>query len=258
MSEPSTTSEPGLVTVTFRPLAPERIVALAADAGLTALEWGGDVHCPPGDLARAAAVGRMTREAGLRVAAYGSYLRLGEDPPDAAGPVLDAAVALGAPAVRVWAGRRGSAAADDAYRARVRDAALALADRAMAAGLLVCYEHHDGTLTDTDASALALLAATDHPAVRTLWQPPHDLDVPGRCASLRAFLPRLHHLHVFHWPRRGERAALAEGAEAWRAYLGVLRDAGVACPLLLEFVRDDDPAQLAADAATLRGWIAEG
>ena len=65
----------------------------------------------------------------------------------------------------------------------------------------------------------------------------------------------LHHVHVFHWPRRGERAPLADGADRWLAYLDVLRQARCERPLLLEFVRGDDPDQLRADARTLREWI---
>ncbi len=39
----------GLVSVTFRQLSPEEIVRVAREAGLTVIEWGGDVHVPPGD-----------------------------------------------------------------------------------------------------------------------------------------------------------------------------------------------------------------
>jgi 3-dehydroshikimate dehydratase len=166
---------------------------------------------------------------------------------------------LGAPAIRVWAGKRGSAEADENYRERVIDQASQLATLAAEAGIVVCYEYHIDTLTDTDASALALLRATaDQPAMKTLWQPPHERPVEENVASLRGVLPWLHHVHVFHWPKRGERAALADGAARWRAYLDVLRaDNRRDWPLLLEFVRGDDPAQLRADAATLHGWIAQ-
>ncbi|MBD3315040.1 MAG: sugar phosphate isomerase/epimerase, partial [Chitinivibrionales bacterium] len=70
---------PGLVSITFRRLSPSRIVGCAHGAGLASVEWGGDIHAPPGDLARAREVGSMTREAGLAVAAYGSYYRVGEN-----------------------------------------------------------------------------------------------------------------------------------------------------------------------------------
>ena len=248
---------PGLVTITFRAFSPREIVELAAKAKLVGLEWGGDVHVPVGELARAAEVRKMTADMGLRTVAYGSYVRLGEE---GARGQLTAAVqtarALGAPAIRVWAGKRGSAAADADYRKRVVADALRLAELAAAEQIVVCYEYHDGTLTDTDASAHELLAATQHPWIKTLWQPPHDLDIDGRCESLRGVLPWLQHVHVFHWPRRGERAALSEGAAGWPRYIQTLREHSRECPLLLEFVRGDDPQQLLADARTLHEWIA--
>ncbi len=94
----------GLVSVTFRQLEPDHIVALAREARLASIEWGGDVHAPPGDERRARELGKMTREAGLQVSAYGSYYRLRdeveEDAPFEA--VLASALALGAPRIRVW------------------------------------------------------------------------------------------------------------------------------------------------------------
>src|SRR4051812_44609031 len=138
---------PGLVTVSFRPLSPREIVDLARECGLTALEWGGDVHVPPGAVARAKEVAAMTADAGLQTVCYGSYVRLGEDDPSTFQPVIDAAVALGAPAIRVWAGRKSPKDADAGYRRSVTDATLAFADLAAAASLLIAYEHHVDTLT---------------------------------------------------------------------------------------------------------------
>ena len=42
---------PGLCSVTFRALDVPAVVRLAAEAGLERIEWAGDVHVPPGDLA---------------------------------------------------------------------------------------------------------------------------------------------------------------------------------------------------------------
>jgi len=64
---------PGLVSVTFRQLTVEEIGELATECGLQAVEWGGDVHVPPGDFAAA----RRALDTGLKVAAYGSYYRAG-------------------------------------------------------------------------------------------------------------------------------------------------------------------------------------
>jgi 3-dehydroshikimate dehydratase len=52
---------PGLVSVTLRSLPPQEIIALAVKAGMKAIEWGGDVHVPPGDVAAASEIGRLRR-----------------------------------------------------------------------------------------------------------------------------------------------------------------------------------------------------
>ena len=67
----------GLVSVTFRQLAVEEVVEVAAQAGLAAIEWGGDVHVPLGDLPAARKARALCEDHGLAVAAYGSYLRAG-------------------------------------------------------------------------------------------------------------------------------------------------------------------------------------
>lgn len=43
----------GLTSVTFRNLGIEQIVSLAGAAGADSIEWGGDIHVPPGDLSAA-------------------------------------------------------------------------------------------------------------------------------------------------------------------------------------------------------------
>jgi 3-dehydroshikimate dehydratase len=249
---------PGLVSVTFRQLSPERIAELCVKTGLKTIEWGGDIHVPPGDAAVASRVGEMTRASGLSIAAYGSYYRLAATEGPAFGDVLASAVALGAPAIRVWAGRRGSADTDGAGRRAVADDALRCADLAGSKGISLCYEFHDGTLTDTTESAVELLAETGHPFIRTLWQPPHGKTLEECVASLRALMPRLHHIHVFHWwPDPARRCALADGRTRWERYVAELKTSSKDADLLLEFVRDNEPVALEEDAQTLRGILTD-
>lgn len=244
--------KPGLVSVTFRQLTPPKIVDLCVETGLQTIEWGGDVHVPPGDVSRAAEVGELTRAAGLSVTAYGSYYRLASGEGPEFESVLASAEALGAPAIRIWAGTKGSAATGPAARQAVAADALRCADLAGARGIALCYEFHDNTLTDTTESAVALLGETEHPFIRSLWQPPHGKTLEQCVQSLRAIIPRLHHAHVFHWwPDPKTRQPLADGWDRWQAYVAELRAASKNPDLLLEFVRGDDPALLAEDAGTL-------
>lgn len=242
----------GLCSVTFRQLTPAEIVALVARAGLDGIEWGGDVHAPHGDLARAREVERLTREAGLRTLSYGSYYRVGEPNPVPFEAVLETAAVLGTALVRVWAGRRGSADADAAYRRQVADDARRLGDLAQARGMTVAYELHGGTLTDTVPSTVALLTEAAHPCLRSYWQ---ALNGQEPEASLRAVLPWLTQIHVYFW-RQQQREALAEGAPLWAPLWPIVRTTGRAHAALLEFVKNEQPESFLRDAATLRAWLA--
>lgn len=252
----------GLVTVTFRQLSPEEIVAVAQEAGLAVLEWGGDVHVPAGDTRRAREVATLTREAGLQTVCYGSYYRVGHEG-EAGKPgfadVLATAAALGAPSIRVWAGTRGSDAADAAYFARVRDDANRIADMAGKEGVRIAFEFHDGTLNDNAEAAAQFLAVLPHPNIDTLWQPLVSLDVEQRNRSLQVVMPRLAHVHVFHWLPGDpiDRRPMNEGEEVWRGWFESMHEAGRKPDALLEFVRGDDPASLRSDAAVLRSLLGE-
>ena len=248
------TLTPGLVSVTFRKLSPREIVDLAAKARLGSIEWGGDVHVPPGELSVAREVRRMTESTGLTVAAYGSYYRLGGG--GEFEPVVATAVELAAQVIRVWAGQKGSEEATEADRRAVVEDALRIAARAQQAGIKIAYEHHRNTLTDTIESTERLFHDAAHENLYTLWQPPHEESLDHNLESLRRMADRLLNVHVFHWRLPDlARLPLSEGEARWRRYLDELHHLGGHRHLLLEFVRDDSPQQLLQDAATLRGWL---
>lgn len=246
---------PGLCSVTFRQLAPEQIVVLAAEAELEVIEWGGDVHVPAGDPERAAQVAQATADAGLAVCSYGSYFRAGAD--EALTPILDSAEALGADRVRIWAGHVDSAdAAREEYGqvvSRLRDAAAEASER----GIGLALEYHSGTVADTPDATLRLLADVASPALSTYWQPSVGAEHAVALAAFDALAAHTTAVHVFSWWPRTERLRLHERGALWQGLFAAAsalpsppRDA------LLEFVPDDDPALLATEAATLRGWLA--
>ena len=246
----------GLVSITFRQLSPREIIDLVVQAGLEGIEWGGDIHIPHGDLRRAREVRQMMQEAGLVVAAYGSYYRVERDDPVPFDSVLATAVELGAPAVRVWAGTRGSVEADAAYCAEVVELSRRIADMAAGAGVTVAYEFHDGTLTDTNTSARDLLEAVAHENVKSYWQPPRGSAVAYNLDGLDAVLPWLLHAHVFSWGATGERLPLADGEMGWMQYLRKIASSGRDHFAMLEFVQDDAPESFLRDAITLKQWLA--
>jgi 3-dehydroshikimate dehydratase len=251
---------PGLVSISFRQLSPEEIVRHCVEARLEGIEWGGDVHVPHGDVLKAREVRRMTEDAGLEVSAYGSYYRLAASEGQGLSfePVLASAVELGAGLIRVWPGVKGSAQATDEERRAVIDDARRIAALAASAGRQIAFEYHGGTLTDTNESAQALLAALPEESVTTLWQPPNGRDADYCLEGLEAILPRVSGVHVFHWGPEGfkDKRPLAEGKDRWSRYLQALRRDGRERWACLEFMpENDNPALLAREAATLRGLL---
>jgi len=250
----------GLVSITFRQLSPEAIVSLVVKAGLQGIEWGGDVHVPHGDLDTAREVGNRTRDVGLEIASFGSYYRVGES--EASGlefaSVLETALTLEAPLIRVWAGERSPADADDAYREMVMSDTRRIADLAADTDVGIAYEYHGGTLTETVESTVGLLDAVDRGNVLTYWQPTVHATSEQREEGLKAVLPRLANVHVFNWAFADDelkRLPLAEAEDDWIRCLRIVGGTGRTHYALIEFVQEDDPDCFLRDAAVLREWI---
>ncbi|HTV74880.1 MAG TPA: TIM barrel protein [Candidatus Acidoferrales bacterium] len=252
----------GLCSVTFRALAPEQTLELAAQAQVEGIEWGADVHVPVGDLVAAQRVAAATSHYGIAVASYGSYVEAGAVPVSAFSPVLETAVALGAPNIRIWAGRRGVASVDVPPDERARCIAdlRTMAEQASQAGVTLSLEFHRLTLTDSLASTLDILRHVNHEALYTYWQPRPGIGALEAIEELIAVRPWLSHLHVFNWNEQRERFPLAPAEPFWH---GVLETVSAAPDprfdrrwAMIEFVRGDDPAVFPADAEALRRWLA--
>jgi sugar phosphate isomerase/epimerase len=136
----------------------------------------------------------------------------------------------------------------------------AIGDLAQQAGVVVAYEYHGNTLTDTNASALRLLRTVAHDNVKTYWQPPDGATLDENLASLDAILPWLVNVHVFSWREingHRERMLLDAKEVEWAQYLSKVTTTGRDHFAMIEFVRDDDPANFLKDAETLKCLIRE-
>lgn len=247
---------PGVCSVTFRALTADRVVELAHGAGLRAIEWGADVHVPPGDIGEASRVRELCAARDLACPSYGSYWFAGRSSDDELAAVLATARALGATTVRVWAPgdprpRHWSEAAP------VIDALRAACDRAD--DLTIAVEFHPGTLTETARSAREVVASVDRPNMRTYWQPHPGSDHLHALTELDPVVLHLAHLHVFSWDADSNRLPLDAHAELWRRALEKVATTSHEAQLCayLEFVDDDDPEVFARDASTLLAWLRE-
>jgi sugar phosphate isomerase/epimerase len=252
----------GLTSITFRNLAPEEIISLTLRGGLDGIEWGGDIHVPHGDIKTAREVRKMTLESGLEISSYGSYYKAAASEKEGFffTEALDSAVELGAPTIRVWAGKCGSKDADSNYRASVIKDLKHISKLALTAGITVSLEYHGGTLTDTNESAIQLKKELEGSGVLFYWQPPVGESF-GYCNSGLLDLEGLvSNIHVFHWSLENGNVithSLEDGVYVWKKYLNQLAKSPKKHYALLEFVKDNKEEQFLEDAATLKNMLNE-
>ncbi|MFP4674232.1 MAG: sugar phosphate isomerase/epimerase family protein [Opitutales bacterium] len=251
----------GLTTVTFRELDPDAIIKVAKEAGLDAIEWGGDVHVPPDNLEHARDIRKRTEAAGLSVCSYGSYYRCDTEAGDF-GLVLATAETLGAPVIRVWAGRKvNSETADPAYREEVVDTLRKAVLAAREKNINIALEYHGGTFTDTRQSAHQLLQEVGLPELKLYWQPRTGGSFDNDIVELEAAIPHLSHVHAFHWVVAEDgsidRRPFKEGKDEWREFLKRIRKAEGDRHIIFEFVREAKPEQLLEDAKVLHELLAD-
>lgn len=247
----------GLVSVTFRELSVEEVVATAKKAGLEGIEWGGDVHVPAGDIAAAENARKLTEEAGLSVFAYGSYFRPGmcEDAAEEFKPVLASAVALGAPVIRVWAGAKWSWYADEAYSNKVIADTQIICDMAAEKNIKIAYEYHGWTLTDNPMSARDAKERVGRDNMRLYWQPNYCCSKEDNELALQILMPHMDYIHVFYWTPVGEKLAFEGALDIWKKYVEFIKADNKDHCLMMEFVKDGKVEQLFEDVKALKSII---
>jgi len=236
----------------------EDLVALAGAAGLSAIEWGGDIHIPHGDLAEARRVAGLTANAGLEVASYGSYYRAGVSEAQglAFATVLESARTLGADRIRIWAGTANAEDVDPVGWTAIADDIRRVSDLAASVGVSVVLEFHAKTLTNSYLSAHRLLQ--ELPETGLIWQPMSRLSPEENLAGMQLLAPWIRHVHCFYAaPPTYEKSPLEAGAALWESYLAQLETLPDVRHVLLEFVKDNTREQLQADAGTLRRLLGE-
>lgn len=242
----------GLVSISFRKQSVEELIEAALAAGITAIEWGSDVHVPAGDVEKAKKTAVLCQQAGIALPQYGSYYYLTQDPESFAG-VLACARALGAPLIRVWGGKKSSDQLTTADYAALVEDARRICD--MAEDKIICLECHKNSVTDEYHTALQFLKDVERDNLKMFWQPHQFRDLSYNLDALKALLPYVHSVHVFSWDRE-KMYPLAWGQDAWRQYLAILKKAGIE-NYMLEFMHDHRLESLPETANTLKIWLEE-
>ena len=250
-----------------RPLA--AVSELAAAAGFDALEvTARPPHLDPeaGTIA-AREQGRIVREVGIDVVAYGSYLgRFEQTEVRHAHREVGLAAALETPLLRVWAEPVG---ADPEDIEPTLAWLIPACDAAASEGITVVVERHLGSFADTPKRIAGLFDRVDRPNLALNYQALDALpqeQVDAQAADCRELVGRAKYFHLKNYraPDDGgplqPGGSLENGALDYCAILSAARDRGYEGPLTLEFLSWDPISteeKVARDIAYLRKLLAE-
>lgn len=243
----------GIVSISFRKYSKEEIATAAKNAGLDAIEWGGDVHVPHGNKEEAENAVKITHRYGLEVAEYGSYYVIGQSEPELFSAVLSSSEILGTKIIRVWPGMNKSS---DSFTNEEYDAFVADAKRICALAkkkdVTVALECHPNSLTDEYHTALAFLSDVGCDNLKMMWQPNQHRSLSYNLDAINTLLPYIVGVHVFSWKRKA-RLPLISGEKEWREYINLLSVKDL--NYMLEFMHDDKIETLEETAKTLKSWL---
>ncbi|MFI3324607.1 MAG: NAD(P)-dependent oxidoreductase [Clostridia bacterium] len=225
-----------LTSVTFRHLNVDEIINLAVKNDLNAIEWGSDVHIPVGDFKKAEEVKLKCQQNNISITSYGSYFRGLTNDFDI---VLNTAVALGVKVIRVWAGDKTIENYSEKEFINLVKVFQNCADLAEKENVIIAFEYHRGTLTQTKESAYKLINAINKENVACYWQPNPDVTFDEQIEEIKLLAPFIINMHVFAWTKGNERHLLSTAISNWKQYLKTIYKKGVSVNLILEFVLDD-------------------
>lgn len=238
----------GLVSVSFRNHQPEEILSAMNACGLTYIEWGSDVHCPP---ERAPEIAALQKEYSISCCSYGTYFKFGVTPIEELPAYIEAAKVLGTDVLRLWCGPKNS----EDFTEEEKQALFALCKQAAAlaeqSGVTLCMECHNNTYTNRKEGALELMQAVNSPHFRMYWQPNQYREVEENLAYAEAIAPYTTHLHVFNWKNK-EKYPLKDAIGLWKEYLSFFEGEHT---LLLEFMPDGLIETLPIEADALKEII---
>ena len=158
----------GLCSVTFRKKTAEQIVDIAKKAGISYIEWGGDVHVR--SLEDAKKVKALCDKAGIKISSYGSYCNSAVYDEGKWRDTCEITKEMGAPSIRIWLGKKNSqVTSKEEYRLLLKNTKR-MCDIAAEYGIIVCPECHDNTYNNNTDAILRFIDEIKADNFRTYFQ----------------------------------------------------------------------------------------
>lgn len=158
----------GLCSVTFRKKTCEEVVETAKKAGISFIEWGGDIHVKNTDDAKK--VKKLCDDAEIAISSYGSYFNSALYDEEKWKEICLIAKEMNAPSIRIWLGKKNSEETSDDEYLRLLENTKKMCVIAENYGLLVCPECHDNTFNNNTDAFLKIKNDLNQDNFRTYFQ----------------------------------------------------------------------------------------
>ena len=158
----------GLCSVTFRKKTAEEIVRIEKNAGVSYIEWGGDVHVK--SIEDAKKVKTLCDKAGIKISSYGSYCNSAEYNEEKWINTCEIAREMGAESVRIWLGKKNSQVTSEEEYLLLLKSTKRMCEIAAEYGIIVCPECHDNTYNNNTDAILRFIDEIKADNFRTYFQ----------------------------------------------------------------------------------------
>jgi len=183
----------GLVSVTFAKKSIEEVIRIAKKAGIDGIEWSAKgEHAVSMEHAQKIRV--LSEQAGLEIFALGSYCYM--DDWEACVAAVEMADQMETSVIRIWPGKKPPQDWTEEEYAGLVEMTRRMADEAAARGIVLAFEYHRNSLTETAESAVKLIRAIDRDNVKLYWQNSGRFSLEENLKNQRMITPYL--AGVFH------------------------------------------------------------
>ena len=243
----------GMTSLTLRNESIANVVKFAKEAGIEGIEWGvSDTHMRLFDNESAEEIKDTSLKYGVEIFSLGSYCYM--ETTEECDNAIETAILLGAPVIRIWAGKKSPSDCDNDYRSKIVDNAIYMAQQASKHNIVLGFEYHPMTLTETCDDALALLKSINKENVGLYWQPQYNLSPEENTRDRNRVLPYcVGNMHIQNYaPEYGyDKLSLIE--DKLNQYFGDIKKDDYR--VMIEFVKDESIENLFDDACVLKKVI---
>ena len=239
----------GLCSVTFRKKSVEEVVRIAKQAGISYIEWGGDIHVKTIEDART--VKSICDNEGVKISSYGSYFNSAEYDEDKWIEICKIAKEMGAASIRIWLGKKDSEVTIDSEYKVLLENTKKMCDIAAEYALIISPECHDNTFNNNTDAFLRIQNDLKNDNFKTYFQSrycrmEYDLDRIERTFGF------IENVHVSYRDLKKEQMFKKKDKQYINKLLAKLKTKGFDGIVMVEFVDFDSEEVFYKDVDKLK------